>query len=905
MTDLLGTSSVRTALLHRPPPPEGALERSELLAALDAGLDCAATMVVAPAGYGKSVLVSQWSQRLDQDVAWISLDAPVDDLHGFLRHLVAAVRLLAPDSLTSTALLADGGVLPADQVVITTLSNELDELDQPLVVVFDDYHVIGASAVHQLLSELLTHPPESVHFVIVTRRDPPLPVGSLRARGRLGELRMADLRFSASESALVVQGGIGRSLSDAEASAVWEATEGWAAGLRLTVQAMRRGSGIQGVVGAGHLDRGAQEYLVAEVLDHVAPDLLGFLITASLFDRFSAELCDAAMAASTSGPVLLTGPKFIDWLQRENLFVIPLDDDGTWFRFHHLFRRLLDDWRQMHATSLGIQEAELHAVAARLMREHGFVEEAIREFELAGELDELVALATVHGNRLIDEARWGDLSTLLAALPADLVDDHPALLVLRAWLVGDHGGRYRAMLDLLDRAEARLDGDPADVPSSQELRGQIAVLRGLYERLSTGDFDGAVADAQLARDLLGVSPGAHLASAYTLGTVALANSGRYDEARRLADAVVGDERFADSPVDPVMWVMPFLAWVEGSLDALEQAGSHLLAAGERSGLRLPWGHYFLGTSAYERNDLTTAEEHLAVSVDVRYTVVQAPLHSAIALAFTELATGRPTDALLTGKAMVEDVLTTRGDYHLPTAEAAMALLQLRTGNVPAALRWAKTAEPDVPGPRYMFFDRTPALIEILLSSQPNVARGRALLDIALESPYGKFNRPVNVKLLGLAALADLRKGDDDSALRYLRAAVQRAHEGGMVRSLADLGPELVPLLHRLDVSGSLLDHVGLILRSIEPVPSSSGLQRETSVVPDVAGEPGLTDRESDILRLLAERYSNKEISRELTIAPATVKKHTVTLYQKLNVHGRRQAVAKARVLGYLRERAPS
>lgn len=214
MTESQRGSSVRLTLLHRPPAPQGALEREHLLAALDAGVSSAATSVVAPAGYGKSVLVSQWSQRLDRAVAWISLDAAVDDLHEFLRHLAAAVRSVVPGSLTSTALMAGGGVLPADQVVITTLSNDLVELPDPLVVVLDDYHAIDAPGVHRLLSALLAHPPTSVHFVIVSRRDPPLSIGSLRAGGRLLELRMADLLFTAHESAHMVERERGRALSD-------------------------------------------------------------------------------------------------------------------------------------------------------------------------------------------------------------------------------------------------------------------------------------------------------------------------------------------------------------------------------------------------------------------------------------------------------------------------------------------------------------------------------------------------------------------------------------------------------------------------------------------------------------------------------------------------------------------
>ena len=456
---------------------------------------------------------------------------------------------------------------------------------------------------------------------------------------------------------------------------------------------------------------------------------------------------------------------------------------------------------------------------------------------------------------------------------------------------------------MLDRAEALVDRVPAGVRRN-DLRGQIAVLRGTYEQLNRGDFEGAVSASATARELLAPGGSRTIAYSYALGAMALANSGRHTEARRLVDSVVGDERFSDWPIDPMIWTRPLLAWVEGDLPMLDRTASQLLVAGERFEQRalVAYAHYFLGIGAYERDDLATAEDHLTRSVDIDYAIIEVFLHGSVALALTQHASGRSDRALDSCGSMVGAMLTSRGDYNVPTAEAAMALLELRTGRRSSALRWARAAEPDVARHRYMFFDLYPALIEILMSSVDDIDRGRELLAVQLASPYGRFNGPVNIKLLGLAAIDACHTDEHERALKTLARAVRRATEGGMVRSLADLGPELVPILHQLDVTGAELDHVGAILRAIEAQLYDGAADLPVAQIPAaVSGElgPGLTEREVDVLALLARRFSNKEISRELLIAPATVKKHTVTLYQKLNVHGRREAVDKARALGYI------
>ena len=897
------THLVRSVFLHRPRPPGGALVRDHLNAALDRGIDGAATVVSAPAGFGKSVIVSQWCETLDRSCAWLSLDDHIDDPRWFVLHLAAAVRSVCPDALGVTSQMARAARLPDQHILVTTLSNELDELAEPVVIVLDDYQKITSPEVHSLMSELLRHPSESAHFVIVGRHDPPLPTGLLRARGQLNELRMNDLAFSGGEIQQFTEQFLDRALTPDEVSTLRKSTEGWPAGVRLAAEAMGLSPAGTPVVGASFLDRGAQAYLVGEVLEQVPPEVRRYLLAASIFDRFSAPLCDAVVVEDAGRPPLMTGDEFIGWLRSHNLFIIQLDAAAEWFRFHHVFARLLDNWRRDRGIESTQSEARARRTAAHLFQECGLVEEAIEQLGLAGDRAAVATLAEEYGSELIEEERWVDLERLLSMIPQDVVDSNPSLLLLRAWLFGEFQSRHSEMRSALDLAEQILDRTGDDDVRSGEMRAQIAELRGAYSKLLRADFDGAIVDARTANRLLAHRPGRHLAFAYVLEAIALAGAGRSKEAHQLADSVIGDERFADAPWDPLAYAMPYLGWLEGDLDAVDRHSIQLLSIGERFDHQdtIATAHYFLGISAYERNRLHEADEHLGATLDLRLvTQTIFVVHAEIALGLSQLAQGRGDEADDTAAATMQYVLDERSEFLQPVVRAFLAELDLRRGRHASALRWAQTADLDVERHRYMFYDLTPTLIGALLTSPDDAVRGSELLEEALEAAVLHHHVPLTVSLLGLRALRLADVGEEAKALDALKSAVALSQQAGMVRRLADLGPALVPLLSRLDIAGEDLEHAGAIVGAIGS-PSTSDARAVTPavVVTTIDGGPTLTGRELDVLRLLAHRLSNKEIARELFIAPATVKKRTVTLYDKLNVHGRHEAVAKARILGYL------
>lgn len=861
----------------------------------------------APAGFGKSVAVSQWCETLEPAVAWLSLDALLAEPRWFVAHLVAAVRGVFPDSMPVTSQLVDSATFPSTPAVLTELSNELEELPAPIVIVLDDLHEVVSPTCWEILGELLRHPPAPARFVMISRHDPPLPTEQLRARGQLVELRAADLALTRDEIAVAVRQALDLDLSERQLDNLVDSTEGWPAGIRFTIHRLRH-SDPDTATGVGSLDHATQEYLVAEVLARVPPPVRQYLLVVSLFDRFSAELCDDVIGHSASRPSTMTGGEFVRWLQQNELFIIRLDDHDGWFRFHHLFARLLDNWRKASALGSESSERAIRCIAADVFVRHGLIEDALQQYELAGQRADLADVACEYGNELLERERWPELERLLAAVPQDVFDTEPALLVLKAWLRGYGQYHYAEMVDLLDHAERLLqERSGTNGVDPRAVRGEIAALRAAYVKYIGGDFEGAVDAADSALHLLAELPGRELSFAYCVAIIARVADGRSWEGHRLANSLLGDERFARSPFDPMAWVLPQVAWLEGDLALMERTATQFLALATAFDVpgNVGKAEYSLGTAAYERHRLADAEVHLRRVSGARYSTTAAfAANAAMALALTELAQGRPDDADATAASMMQFVLDVRSEITVPIAEAFMAELDLRQGRLADALHWVRRGGTADERHRHMFYDPGPTLIEVLLSSdsEADITRGRELLDQRLALAEERHHHPLTLRLLGLRALDLAKQGNEPGALDALRTAVTMSHQSGMIRRLADLGPALAPLLHRLDVTDELLTHVGILLAALQPATTETGTEMRNDTiraVSHIAGEPSLTDRELDVLVMLADRYSNKEIARQLLIAPATVKKHTVTLYDKLNVHSRNEAVTKARTLGYL------
>lgn len=456
----------------RPQPGPDYMLRPRLCEQLDAGIGGGLTLIAAPAGYGKSTLLSTWSQHCTLPCTWLALDANDDDLPTFLCYLIGAIRAIYPDACAGTFALLNARQEAPAAYLRNTLITDLADLPDPWVLVLDDYHMIGTEAIHQLVTDLLHYCPGRPHLVIASRHNPPLPLAWLRAADTLNEIRLADLRFTHAEMVDYLSRALPLAPAPAAIALLAERTEGWPAGLRLATLALNGKTDYAGflssVSGTG---RFVMEYLVEEVLAGQPPAVQSFLQRTALLDRLCAPLCDAVMAVAMPDPAgssLATGEAayhssqaMLEYLARHNLFVIPLDDEQHCYRYHHLFQDLL--LHHLKTKTSAEQRASLHLAASHWLEGQGMLREAIDQALATGNRDHVAQLIGRWRASLLNQTRWLQIEQCLKYVPPDQRRQDPALLMLETWghYHRGHWDMLPAALSQVTAALARTALDPA------------------------------------------------------------------------------------------------------------------------------------------------------------------------------------------------------------------------------------------------------------------------------------------------------------------------------------------------------------------------------------------------------------------------------------------------------------
>ena len=452
MTTETNIGSILRTKLHRPPVPRDHVHRQRLLEYLDQRRERPLTLVSAPAGYGKSVLISRWMETCDIPNAWLSLDETDSDLRQFLSYFIAGVDTIFPDAVSKTTTLANAQTLPPLPVLAGSLANELDAIGQDFIVVLDDIHRVQEKSVYDLLTELLRHPPRTMHLVLIGRRDVSLPRASLRAKGLVTEISLNDLRFTAKETTSYLKTVLGDLVDEPTAATLAEKSEGWITGLRLAVLAVR---GHDDAVGMLLELRGTtafvMDYLITEVLNAQSPIIRHYLLSTAILDRFNSALCDVLCGSdSVQGESEIDGADFIAKLQSENLFLIPLDTENGWFRYHHLFQNLLQYQLKQRCSTKEI--AALHLRASEWFAKNGLIDEALQHAITANRIPFAVKLAEQQCYDLMNREQWNRMQRLLKMFPDQVVETHPELLLMKAWISYD-ANRLQEIEEILDLAE--------------------------------------------------------------------------------------------------------------------------------------------------------------------------------------------------------------------------------------------------------------------------------------------------------------------------------------------------------------------------------------------------------------------------------------------------------------------
>lgn len=918
-------SLIRTKL-YRPRSFGTVIARPQLLARLDQRRPL--TLVVAPAGYGKTTLLGAWLSECDLPSAWLSLDERDNDPLVFIEYLVAAVRTVFPDALPATLDTVNSTSPPPITALAQILGDELDALGRPFVLVLDDYHALADERIHSLVAGLLPDPPLPMRLVLTTRHDPPFPLARLNARDHVTVIRAGDLRFTLAETRALLDSMIEEPIDDETLAALAAKTEGWPAGIYLVAMFMRRQAGARpGSLTPREIDAYTLDYLATEVLAHQSQDVQEMLLKTSIVDRVCDALSAALLGPATGGPRSVPS---LARLEQQNLFVVALDEEGTWFRFHHLFRQLL--LRQLGESASSEEIAALHGRASAWFAAHGLAEEALHHALTAGDTTATVQIVTRYRHDLINREEWRTLQRWLRLFPRRVVEEQPVLLVTEGWLLMSQG-QVRGYSPLLARIDALIvnqttsptgtAGDQAATPAPGTPETQaVGLLRTEADILRSellwyaGQLDEVIPLAQ--RVLTGLPKAWQLARSYQM----LILAGAYQMAGDLphAYAVLDDglrEQHADTEILHVRLAVSrcLISWLAGDLPDMLAFSGRYRAAAERLNMAesVGWAHYFAGCAHYHRNELAEAEAHFRTVVQNPYGVNGNTFANAsCALALTRQMQGQPDQARTLLDTAI-DFLTPTNQICLGTVEAFRAELALHLGDLATAERWAARNLAGVPlQPAIDFFAPQLVLPKILLAQDTSASRARAgeLLGHQHDFFASIHSTRFLIEVLAVQSLLHTAERDTPAAILALEQAIRLAEPGGFIRLFADLGPRLDPLLARLARRGVAPAYVARIRAALrQPAPAAVETARATAGASIVQHGQGtdrwthpalaeaLTRREMDVLRLLMQRLTNKEIAHELGIAPETVKRHTIAIFAKLGVDNRRAAIERARGLG--------
>ncbi len=887
--------------LHMPGPRAGQVPRPRLLARLDEGLARGLVLVCAPAGYGKTVLLADWTRRGGRPVAWLSLDAGDNDPARFWRHAVAALDRARPGTGERVAPLLGPPAPSSFQGLVTALINDL-AADQALFVL-DDYHLISARQVHESLAFLVEHRPAGICVVLASRSDPPLPLARLRARGQLAEVRVAELRFTPAEAGELLQ-PVTSALPDASVAALAARTEGWAAGLQLAALSLRGQHDAAAFVAAftgSH--RYVLDYLAEEVLEGQDKQLRTFLLETSVLGRLSGPLCNAVTGREGSQALL-------EQAERAGLFLIPLDELRGWWRYHHLFADLLRARLQQEQPG---RAAQLHRNAAAWYEQHGLADDAIGHAAAAGEMLWAARIIEQHFD-LVHRIR-GEAATIdrwLSVLPANVVRSRPRLLLAQAHMAADSGHPevVGPLLDAVDCAPPGWADEPFEPASGAAASFLINVpalttLNRSYLAQLHGDAEATAAFATQTLAESRPEEGALSATAHGFLAVAEWLRGRLTEAERaLASSVTGWRETGQLTL--IAWgyyELVLIQLAQGRLDAAaltcEQALDSLVTSGQPAPAAGP-SYAGLAEIAYQRDELDVALRHATEGIALcRQFVYTPPLAGGLAtLAMIRQATGDLAGAL---EAITEADQAAPGPAGLLNpVPAQRARLLLAQGDLPAATRFAQDngLGPD-DEPDYARESGHLVLARILLA-RDRPGQSLALLDRLHAAAKAQGRTGSLIETSALRALALAATGDEAGAVTALAGALLLACPQGHVRVFADEGPPMAALLGRLvaaqrtgqAAAGVPLGYLARLQRAF-----GSG-QPARDPVPSGIVDP-LTSRELEVLEKLAAGRSNQAIARELVVTLDTVKKHVGHVLGKLGAANRTEAVTRARELSLI------
>ena len=848
--------------------------RSRLIEQLNLGLHHKLTLVSAPAGFGKTTLIGEWTATSNRPTAWLSLDVGDSEPLRFITYLIAALKTIEVNVGDKTL-----GVLKSSQpqlteLILTTLINEIACISDDIVIVLDDYHMIASKQVDAAISFFLEYLPPQMHMVIITREDPDVSLAKLRMRNQLTELRASDLRFTPMEAAEFLNHVMGLKLSTEDIAVLEERTEGWIAGLQLaalSIQGHKDASGfIQSFTGSHQF---VLDYILEEVLKHQSESIQTFLLSTSILDRLCAPLCEAILLTSSA-----TGQETLEYLEHANLFLIPLDNERHWYRYHHLFADLLR--YQMHqktATSDGCL-AELHIRASQWYENKGMEIEAFHHAAAANDVTRAERL--IEGKGMPLHFRGAHLPILhwLESLTSAVLDERPSLWITYASvLLGN--GQTSGIEQKLQAAEKVLQNTMSN-DKNRDLIGRVASVRAILA-LSQQQIETIIVQSQLALQYLNPDNLPYRTSIFFNLGYAYQRQGDRVSARKAYSEAILISKASGNTISEIMASIGLgnIQELDNQLYLAEQTYLGILHLVEDHPLIVISEAYIgLAHIYYQWNDMARAEYYFQKSYQLAQQIenTDRSVDCEVFYAHLKLSQGDVANASIILAKADQSARQYNFVHQMPKIAATKVETMLRQGNLTAAAHIAKTYELPM------------SQVRVFLALGDTSAATK-VLEPLLSQTEAKDWKDEHLKVLLLLAITIHAQGEKDMALLLLCDALNLAEEGGFIRIFIDEGLPMLRLLSDAAAYGIMSDYITKLLSVFE-----AEKKKEIGALVE-----SLSQRELEVLKLIADGLSNDEIGKKLYLALDSVKGHNRRIFGKLQVQRRTEAIARARELGLI------
>lgn len=904
-------TSLLTTKLYFPSTRPALVPRPRLLERLQSGLRGPLTLISAPAGYGKTTLLSEWraGPGASLPVAWLSLDKTDNDPIRFYQYLCSALDAIQAGLAVETESLLKASESPPADVILTPVVNSLSTIERDFVMVLDDFHVIEASVIHEGLTFLLDHMPARMHIVLLTRADPALPLSRLRARDHLTEIRAEHLRFNMDESTQFLNQLMQLHLTSEQVTALEIRTEGWIAGLQMAALSMQGREDVSGFVSAfTGSDRYILDYLAEEVLNHQAEPIREFLLQTCILDRLTESLCNTLTGRSDSQLMLET-------LEQGNLFLVNLDNERGWYRYHRLFADML----QNHLQRTQKRELpNLHRRASIWYAGHDQVELAL-DHALAGGFPELAAqLIEEKGETILAASQWSLLLTWINALPVELIRAKPRLSLFlgRCLVMTGQFDNVESLVEVVEKHHERFPQDDGSLPVGWQ--GQVAAIRAHVAYLR-GDYKTAIEISKSAFDLL---PEKDLTCRfYLMITLCLSHlyTGNLEDASQLLERARGLNEVIDHPtlISAAAGMLAEIQEIRGLLHQAVNTYREILRTRQRIiDPVLVSTQYHLAKVLYEWNDLENAGIFWQASLEGADQIhwPEGSILSRLCLARYKIVQGDDSGARELIRQAQEHRSGFAGSNLSDHITGLLAQLALDLGDIEMVRTclagFTLSTEETLVENFFLRKDKFIAYVRLLdADGQPEDAR-RILVHMLHAAEINGL-MGCQIEILAWDAIIAYKMSiqdhrEDTAGQASLLRALEAGLSGGYLRTFTDLGQTMALLvevcLQKLinqayGFQKQRRDQLIIYIKKLQAIfmaQESAALESSAR-----ARSNPLSKRELELLTLIASGCSNKEIASQLFISLATVKRHTVNIFTKLDVKNRTEAVAHARELGLL------